>query len=393
MALLPVADAQARLLALGDPVAIEYAPLDDCANRWLAADLVADRDQPWADLSSMDGYAVRAQDAPGPWRIAGESRAGAAMPPALSPREAVRIFTGAPVPPGADAILIQEDAKVDDGRIRMVDGQLAPGLFIRPRASDFAKGAHLLSSGEPLTSARIGLAALAGYGRLRVRRRLRVALLSTGDELVPAGVPVPPGMLPSSNALMLRALLTDLPCDITDLGIVPDRLQAMTEAFNGARDADIILSTGGASVGDHDLVKPGFESAGGTLDFWKIRMRPGKPLIAGTLDRAIFLGLPGNPVAAFVTGLLFLLPLVRHLSGSAAPFPAITSRRLGAALPGTSDRDDYIRARHICDAVVPVGPHDSAAMYALAAADCLILRPAGSAPLGPGARVDIMPFS
>ena len=393
MNLLSVAEAQARLLALAVPVAVEEAPIDHCAGRWLSAPLIARRDQPWADLSAMDGYAVASADAPGPWRIVGESSAGQGLPPLIGKGEAVRIFTGAPVPPGADAILIQENAVGDGERLEMTGGDLSPAQHIRAKASDFAAGSILMPSGVMLTAPQIGLAVLAGHGALPVRRKLRVAILSTGNELVAPGAPVPPGALPSSNTLMLRALLSTLPCEVMDIGIVPDDLAAMTQAFDAARDADIIVSTGGASVGDHDLVRPGFEAAGGRLDFWKIRMRPGKPLIAGMLDDAVFLGLPGNPVAAFVTGLLFLLPLVRHLSGSKDPFPSTARCRLGVALPRTGGRDDCMRAYRTGKGVVLIGPQDSAATFALANAACLIIRLAGSGPLPVGAEVDILPFA
>ena len=192
--------------------------------------------------------------------------------------------------------------------------------------------------------------------------------------------------------ILLAALLADLPCDVMDLGIVSDELDAMTAAFVRATQADIIVSTGGASVGDHDLVRPAFAAAGGTLDFWKIRMRPGKPLMAGTLDKSLFIGLPGNPVSAFVTGALFLLPLVRHLSGAGRPLPFLTDAALASPLPATGDRDDYLRAWRGIDGVVSVTSQDSAATAAMAKADCLILRPAQSPPAQPGDRVTILPL-
>lgn len=393
MSLLPVADAQARLFALARRLPIEMVPVGRSVGRWLARDILALRDQPWADLSAMDGYAVRAAEYPGPWRLAGESAAGAAHLPALSPGEAVRIFTGAPLPPGADAILMQENATRDGDLLRASADPLPAGRHVRPAASDFARDTVLLRAGTRIGPAQIALAVLAGHGDLPVHARPRVALLSTGNELVPPGAPTPPGFLPSSNAPMLAAMLADVPCDVIDLGIIADDLDAMVAALEQAREADIIVSTGGASVGDHDLVRPAFAKAGGTLDFWKIRMRPGKPLMAGRLGGSLFLGLPGNPVSAFVTGTLFLLPLIRHLGGAADPLPPVGESRLASPLPATGDRDDYLRAWRSRDGAVSVTSQDSAATAAMAQADCLILRPAGSPPALPGDRVTVLPLA
>ncbi|MBU2015593.1 MAG: molybdopterin molybdotransferase MoeA [Alphaproteobacteria bacterium] len=393
MSLLPVAEAQARLFALASPLPAETAPVAACTGRWLASDLLALRDQPWADLSAMDGYAVRAAEWPGPWLVAGESAAGGAVPAPLAPGQACRIFTGAPLPAGADTILIQENAIRERDRLTASDDPLPVGRNIRPAASDFATNALLLAAGSALTPARIALAVLGGHGTLPVRRRPTVALISTGNELVPPGAPTPAGSLPSSNAAMLAAMLATLPCDIIDLGIVPDDLDAMTAALKRAASADIIVSTGGASVGDHDMVRPAFAQAGGTLDFWKIRMRPGKPLMAGTIADAVFLGLPGNPVSAFVTATLFLLPLVRHRAGSTAPLPRLSEARLAAPLPATGDRDDYLRAYRGEAGIVSVTSQDSAATAAMAMADCLIVRPAGSSIAAAGDIVTILPLT
>ncbi|MDO7836183.1 molybdopterin molybdotransferase MoeA [Sphingobium sp. HBC34] len=392
MSLLPVAQAQARLFALARRLPVETVPVGQAVGRWLAQDLVALRDQPWADLSAMDGYAVRAAEYPGPWRVAGESAAGVATPAPLAPGEAVRIFTGAPLPPGADAILIQENA-IPDGDILTASADPLPvGRHIRAAASDFARNATLLAAGARLGPARIALAVLGGHGDVPVCAKPRVALLSTGNELVPPGAPTPPGFLPSSNAPMLAAMLAGVPCDIIDLGIVPDDLDAMVAALKRAAQADIIVSTGGASVGDHDLVRPAFVQAGGSLDFWKIAMRPGKPLMAGRLGDALFLGLPGNPVSAFVTATLFLLPLVRHISGATDPLPLVGEAVLAGPLPAIGDRDDYLRAWRSPDGLVSVTSQDSAASAAMAQADCLILRPARSPAAAPGERVMVLPL-
>lgn len=392
MTLLPVAEAQARLFALAQRLPAEAVPIGQAVGRWLAQDIVALRDQPWADLSAMDGYAVRAAEYPGPWHVGGESAAGAADLSPLPPGEAVRIFTGAPLPPGADAILIQENATREGDRLTASADPLPAGRHIRTAASDFARHAVLLKAGTRLGPAQITLAVLAGHGELPVCTKPKIALLSTGNELVAPGAPTPPGYLPSSNAPMLAAMLASLPCEVIDLGIVPDDLDAMVAALEQASQADIIVSTGGASVGDHDLVRPAFVKAGGSLDFWKIRMRPGKPLMAGRLRDSLFLGLPGNPVSAFVTGTLFLLPLVRHLSGATASLPLTGEATLASALPATAERDDYLRAYRSDGGIVSVTSQDSAATAAMAMADCLILRPAGSPPATPGDRVTVIPL-
>lgn len=392
MSLLPVAEAQARLLALGGRLAAQDAPVSACAGRWLARDIHALRDQPWADLSAMDGYAIRAGEWPGPWRVTAESSAGGGLPLPLAPGESARIFTGAPLPPGADTVLIQEDADLEGGHLHPRGPALSIGRNVRPAASDFQKGQPLLAAGAALGPAQIALAVLGGHGSLPVGAPPRVALISTGNELVPPGAPTPPGRLPSSNAPMLGAMLGSLGCDILDIGIVPDDLDLMIQALEQASQADIIVSTGGASVGDHDLVRPAFAAAGGNLDFWKIRMRPGKPLMAGKLRDAIFLGLPGNPVSAFVTATLFLLPLVRHMAGAADPLPRIASATLAASLPATGERDDYLRAFHTNDGLIAVTSQDSAATAAMARADSLIVRAAGSAPAAAGDQVAVIPL-
>lgn len=393
MSLLPVAEAQARLLALAPDIACETVPLDDCAGRWLAEDVLARRDQPWADLSAMDGYAIAHADLPGPWRVIGDSTAGDAFPAAVGRGEAARIFTGAPLPPGTDTILIQEDVARDGDTIRRTDPSPLPAAtHVRARGSDFAAQHCLLTSGCFLGPAQVALAALGGYGALPVRRKLRVALISTGNELVPPSAEAAPGKLPSSNAVMLRAMLRPLPVEVLDLGIVRDELAPLQAVFEQARGADIVVTTGGASVGDHDLVKPALEAAGGTLDFWKIRMRPGKPLIAGALGDAIFLGLPGNPVSAFVTATLFLLPLARHMAGCLQPLPELSQGRLASPIKATGPREEYLRARLSSEGAVVLTAQDSAATRALAEANCLVRRPADAPAARAGDSVDILPL-
>lgn len=391
--LLPVAEAQARLLALAAPIGCETLPATATAHRFAAADVVARRDQPAADLSSMDGYAIRFADMPGPWRLAGTSAAGKPFAASLAPGETARIFTGAALPDGSDTIVVQEAVETRDGKIHLTgSGPARVGDFVRRRGFDFAAGDRLIASGERITPARLALAITGGHGAFDVGCRPKVAILSTGDELVPPGAPTPAAMLPASNGAMLAAMLMSEPCESKDCGIIADDLDALSAAFGAARDegADIIVTSGGASVGDHDLVRPALERAGAVIDFWRIAMKPGRPLMAGMLGNTVVLGLPGNPASAFVTAHLFLLPLIRHLAGAAAPMPNMRWARLAAPLPATGARDDYIRARFDGRHVTALGLQDSGALTSLAAANCLIRRIAGSPAIDEGEPVEIL---
>jgi molybdopterin molybdotransferase len=343
----------------------------------------------------MDGYAIRFAELPGPWTVAGESAAGGGLGRALLPGEAARIFTGAPVPEGADTILVQEEA-ARAGDLMRLDGE-GPGRagqHVRPAGSDFAAGDRLIAAGEPLTPARIALAAIGGHGALPVRRRPRIALISTGDELVAAGDPVSGVQLPASNAPMLAAMLGSSQAEIEQLGIVRDDLDALAAAFaDAAAAADIIVTTGGASVGDRDLVRPALERAGAAIDFWRVAMKPGKPLMAGRFGNAIVLGLPGNPVSAFVTARLFLLPLIAHMLGAARPIAPSSTAALDGALPPTGGRAEYLRAIRTTTGVRPLTGQDSAALLALAQADVLIVRAPNSPPAKAGQPVEILPLA
>lgn len=393
-ALIPVEEARARLLALGEPVDTETLSITDTAGRWLAENVPARRTQPAADLSAMDGYAIRFAECPGPWTVVGESAAGSAFEQPLSPGEAARIFTGAPVPEGADTVIMQEEI-ARDGDILTLQGE-GPreiGAHIRLKGGDFSENTILLHKGAKVSPAALALAITAGHGTLPVRRMIRIALISTGDELVPAGHPTGPAQLPASNGPMLAAQLQSLPVRINDVGIVPDTLDALEKAFDSARDADIIVTIGGASVGDYDLVKPALEAAGAAMDFWRIAVKPGKPLMAGTLGDAIVIGLPGNPASAFVTAKLFLEPLVAHLSGSQDPAPRFQPARLAAALPPIGLRTEYLRGRWRNGLVEPVLQQSSAALGALAEAELLIYRPAQSVAAQAGDEIFIMPIA
>ncbi|WP_085810637.1 molybdopterin molybdotransferase MoeA [Sphingomonas sp. TZW2008] len=373
--LLPVAEAQARLLAGFAPVATETLPIVAAAGRWCAADLHARRTQPARDLSAMDGYALRFADLPGPWQVIGESAAGRPFDGSVGAGEAVRIFTGAALPDGADTVMVQEEA-VRDGATLILDGEgpLRQGGNVRRRGLDFAEGDVLATGGERLTPARLAVAATGGVDSVTVHRRVRVAIAATGDELVDPGSDAGPDALPESNRLLLRALLADLPVEIVDLGILPDRLDALTAAF-AAVGADLLVTTGGASVGDHDLVRPALLGAGATIDFWRVALRPGKPLMAGRRGQMAVLGLPGNPVSAFVTALLFVKPLIARLGGAANPLPATTHAILGEPLPANGPRTDYMRAGLRDGRAFVASIQDSSMLLTLARADCLVVRP------------------
>jgi len=390
MTLLPVAEAQARIFALAPPCPVETVPLRAAAGRWAASDIRAKRTQPAADLSAMDGYAIRFADLPGPWRLVGESAAGRPYAGAIGAGEAVRIFTGAGVPAGADAVLVQEEAGRDGDTVTLAgEGPAHPGRNIRRRGLDFAQGDVLVRAGERWTPARIAVAATGGHASLPVRRTIRVAIAATGDELVPPGT-VPSGLqLPESNVTMLAALLADWPVEIVDLGIFPDRLDVMASAFAAVR-ADLLVTTGGASVGDHDLIRPALAAAGGTIDFWRIALRPGKPMLAGRLGEATVLGLPGNPVSAFVTAVLFVRPLVAHLSGARDPLPITTRATLGEDLPPNGERTDYLRAALIDGHAHVAAIQDSSMLLTLARSDCLIVRPPHAPALRAGESAEIL---
>lgn len=385
----PLAEAQARIFALKVPVEAENAPLRNALGRWAATDIKARRTQPAQDLSAMDGYAVRFADGPGPWTMIGESAAGARFAGSVGANDAVRIFTGAVVPDGADTVIMQEDMICDGAQIRL-DGDFSHSLghHVRKAGSDFMHDALIIASGAPLHARHLALAAMAGYADLPVRRRLRVAILSTGDELVAPGELCRDDQIPSSNAPMLSAMLDAMPVDIKLVPPLKDDLSALTACFSGLNDVDIVVTSGGASVGDHDLVVPALHAAGGQIDFWKIAMRPGKPVIAGKLNGAVVLGLPGNPVSAYVTAFLLLLPLVRHLSGAAQLLPQRLIGKSGVDLPANGPRTDHLRAVLHDNKLVPVGQNDSAMLAALSKANSLIIRDINASALRAGDDVD-----
>jgi molybdopterin molybdotransferase len=361
----------------------EDVPLVEAAGRWAAVDVVARRRQPARDLSAMDGYAIRAIDVPGPWKVIGESAAGSLFNGTVGRGEAVRIFTGGVVPSGADCILIQENATRDGSFLKLCGEAPLAGKHVRRAGADFGEGSVLISKGSKITPSRVGLSAMGGHATLRVTRKLAVAIISTGNELVHPGKPTADYQIPSSNAAMVAAMLADLPVTIDDRGIVQDDVKALAGQFAACAAADIIVSIGGASVGDHDLVKPALEAAGANIDFWKIAMRPGKPVMAGILGDAVVLGLPGNPVSAYVTAFLLLKPLIAHLCGASEPLPRRIEARLGGSLPANGDRLDHVRGILKGSVAVPSNVADSSMLNALSSSNILILRDINS----PAAKV------
>ncbi|QNA84273.1 molybdopterin molybdotransferase MoeA [Sphingomonas sp. So64.6b] len=389
-ALLPLAEAQSRLFALAPRVSSETMPLRAAANRWAAADIVALRTQPTTDLSAMDGYAIRFADLPGPFTLVGESAAGRPFPGTVGANETARIFTGAAMPQGADTVMVQEEVARDGDIVTLAgEGPRRLGGNTRLKGLDFSTGDILVARGERLTPARIAVAATGGYGALQVGRPIRVAINATGDELTAPGAAIDSAGLPESNGVMLAAMLADLPVEVIDLGILPDRLDVMTAALSRV-DADILVTTGGASVGDHDLVRPALEAAGGSIDFWRLALRPGKPMMAGRLRETVVLGLPGNPVSAFVTATLFLRPLIAAMSGAADPLPRTTPAMLGEALAANDHRQDFLRAETRDGRVFASTIQDSSMLRTLARADCLIVRAPHAPAAAAGEIVDTL---
>jgi molybdopterin molybdotransferase len=398
MALLTVAEALARVTDGLVPLDAEALPLDQAAGRVLACEMAARLTQPPFDASAMDGYAVRAADVaslPARLRLIGESAAGHRFGRVVEPGAAVRIFTGAPVPEGADTIVIQEDAEESDGVVLVREA--APGRHIRPRGQDFSEGQVLLRAGRRLGSRELMLAASMNYPELLVRRRPKVALLATGDEVVPPGSELAADQIVSSVPYGLAALIAAEGCEAMSLGIAKDDTESLVTLARSGRAADILITIGGASVGARDLVSSALRGEGLELDFWKIAMRPGKPLLYGKLGHQRVLGLPGNPVSALVCAHVFLVPMLRKLLGLAERAQPSPEALLAEDLEANGPREHYMRAVSEWTAegkrrVKPLPSQDSSLMAAFAEADCLIVRPPHVPALSQGQRVRIIPL-
>ena len=380
---LALEEAQARLLALVEPLAVERIAVAGALGRYLAEPLTARRTQPAADQSAMDGYAVPPGNAAGPWQVIGESAAGHPFAGTVGPGEAARISTGALLPAGAGAVILQEDIARSGDSIAL-SGE-APSPFdkhIRRQGLDFREGDALLPTGTHIGPAQLALAISAGHSELAVRRRPRLAIIDSGDELAADFAACAPHQIPASNGAMLAALAAPLPCDTERLGPVGDTMDALAKVLERAGEFDLIVTSGGASVGDHDLIRPALEVWGAEIDFWRIAIKPGKPLLVARRGHQIILGLPGNPVSSHVTAYLFMLPLIRTLLGSLSPLPRRIAASLAAPLGPGGSRREFLRARWDGETIAAQTLQDSGALSSLANSNALIDR-AAQAPEAP----------
>ncbi|RIA56443.1 gephyrin-like molybdotransferase Glp [Dichotomicrobium thermohalophilum] len=400
MSLLPFDDALARILDGVEPLDAEEVDVADAARRVLAEDIHARLTQPPFDASSMDGFALRAADiaeVPANLRLIGEAAAGHGFDGSVGPGEAVRIFTGGPVPEGADTVLMQENATLEAETVTVNEGA-DKGAAVRPRGQDFAEGERLLPAGKRLNARDVLLAAAANHARLPVRRKPRVAILATGDELVPPGETPRPDQIISSVPTGLSAMLEAAGAAPKRLGIAEDTRESLDAHLAEAADTDLLLTIGGASVGEHDLVREALMDAGFEIDFWRIAMRPGKPLMFGTRGETRVIGLPGNPVSAMVCTRVFAFPLIDALLGADTGPERMRQATLDRALEGNGPRKHYMRARMRIDPdtgalkVAALPSQDSALVAALASADCLIVREPHAPAARPGDKVDILPL-
>jgi molybdopterin molybdotransferase len=397
--LLSVEEACSRIIEATRPLSVLTIELGGALGRALAEDVVALRAHPPAAVAAMDGYAIRSADVlslPAKLRKVGASKAGARFEGRVLAGNCVRIFTGATLPDGADTIALQEDASElgDDVEITRVP---EPGRHIRPAGINYSAGQLCLGKGRVLTARDIGVIASCGYSRVPVRRKPRVAILGSGDELVDPGGSPGPDQIFGSNNVAIAAAVAIWGGEPIDLGVVPDRTEAIAGAINGAIGADLLVTTGGASVGEHDLVRNALATWGFTAGFWKVAMRPGKPVIFGTIGEMPALGLSGNPVSALVSALMFLRPAIRAMLGLPAKQTIFERAVLGAAMPDNQLREDYVRARLERDpdgrlVAIPFPTQDSAMLLTLANADGLIRRRPHAPPAPKGTLIDVIVF-
>jgi molybdopterin molybdotransferase len=398
--MLSVAEARARIVAAFRPLGSEQVGLMDALGRVLAEDVAARVTQPPADVSAMDGYAVRAADVAtvaARLRVVGQAPASGSYDGTVGAGEAVRIFTGGPLPRGTDTIVIQEDTTVEGEHVVVHEGA-ARGTYVRPAGLDFRAGDVLLSKGRLLTARDIGIAAAMNVPWLAVARRPRIAVLATGDEVVMPGDAIGPHQIVSSNGLSLAAFVTACGGAPIHLGIAPDDRDALRRMAEAAVGADLLVTSGGASVGDHDLVQAVLGEAGMKVDFWKIAMRPGKPLMFGRIGATPVLGVPGNPVSTLVCATIFLRPAIDVMLGHEATSEPQPTALLGRDLPANDSREDYLRARLSYDAqgrrvATPFDRQDSSMLSLMSAADCLVVRAPRAPAISAGSAVDIVLLS
>jgi molybdopterin molybdotransferase len=395
--MLSVAQARARILAAFAPLPAELVPLPEAVGRVLAEEVRARVTQPPFAASAMDGFAVRAEDLaqlPASLEIVGYAPAGGAHSQPLQAGEAVRIFTGAPLPQGADTVVIQENTEAVGNRVLIKEAG-AKGSYVRPSGLDFQQGDVGLVPGKRLNARDIGLAGSMNHPWIRVRRKPRVAILATGDEIVMPGEPRSAHQIFSSNGLALGAFLRHAGAEPIDLGIAPDDRATLQHLIAGAAGADLLVTTGGASIGDHDLVQSALGGQGMELDFWKIAMRPGKPLMFGRIGTTPVLGLPGNPVSSLVCAAVFLRPALAAMLGLIETAEEGETAILGRDLPENDSRQDYLRSKLSRDeegriVATPFSRQDSSMMFLLQQADCLVIRAPHAIPLAAGGRVPIL---
>ncbi|HYB10116.1 MAG TPA: gephyrin-like molybdotransferase Glp [Alphaproteobacteria bacterium] len=395
--MLSVEEALARILAVFSPLAAEQVSVADALGRVLAEDVIARVTQPPVAVSAMDGYAVRAADVakvPAALQVVGVAPAGGAYDAILEPGQAVRILTGGPVPAGAETIVIQENVEVAGTTIKVLEGAEA-GRFIRPAGLDFRSGDVGIAAGRRLGARDVGLAAAMNVPWISVHRRPRVAVLATGNEIVMPGDPLGPNQIVSSNALALMSAIAAWGGEPINLGIAQDTRESLQALAAGAKGADLLVTTGGASVGDHDLVQSALAERGLAVDFWKIAMRPGKPLIFGRLGDTPLLGFPGNPVSSMVCAIIFLRPALDRMLGLEGLAELPVSARLGRDLDSNDGRQDYLRSR-VARApdgelvATPFDVQDSSMLSRLAQADCLVIRPPRAPAAKAGQRVPVI---
>ncbi|GLQ07215.1 molybdopterin molybdotransferase MoeA [Sneathiella chinensis] len=395
--MISVEEARKNILSALSPLTSETVSISEACGRYLSENITPRRTQPPADLSAMDGYAVRAADVqtvPVTLNVVGEAPAGGSYDSPLGAGQAVRIFTGGPLPEGADAIVIQEDTTREGDRVTVLEG-VASGRYVRKKGLDFTEGQTGLAAGRKLTPRDIGLLAAMNVPWVSVYRKPRIALLATGDELVRPGEPVGPNQIISSNTLLVAAMIEQAGGIAIDLGIAKDNEQSLRQMAAGARSADMLVTLGGASVGDHDLVQSILGKEGLQIDFWRIAMRPGKPLMFGDLNGIPMLGMPGNPVSSMMCSYLFLLPAMLAMLGQPPRLPKTTPAILGNPLNENDRREDYLRARITgqktgIPVIETVPNQDSSLLSALSGADCLLKRPPFAPALSEGAAVEVI---
>ncbi len=390
--LLPLIDAQKALIDAADRLDTEVIDINAALGRTAAQDIISLRNQPAADMSAMDGYAICYDANITSWEIAGECKAGAPPCDTIEPTQAARIFTGALLPAGADTIIIQENTNRHDGKIEYnADTPIILGQHIRRKGNDFAEGDTIIKAGTRINAAHIGHCIAAGHNKISAYRTAKIAIISTGDELRKAGENCAPYQIPASNGPMIAALLDDYEIIYNDT--VPDDLENIKNIISKHQYCDVIITIGGASVGDHDLILPALKELGADIAFMKAAIKPGKPIMSGRLGQSHIIALPGNPSSAYVTAILFLLPILRYISGLEDYFPPIHKSITAGILPKTGNRAEFLRAIESGDKVIAFSSQDSGKLSTLASANALIIRDRESEEVKSGEEVHYIPIN